>query len=182
MAALIVKLPGACKRVCGVVCSNNASPEKIDKVRREVRQLRNELRLWRNRFDTELVLDVPLSAVPVSQKYKRLDALVNALVFEVILARLMGSVMVSVRFLMEDEIQQHSTYIAKIEQSSVRHDYRIAFYMTQKYTMAASLLETSHLWRAPCLSSDLIEAWKFRQWYDRCSATVAIGMITVRTG
>ena len=163
----MVKLPGACKRVGDVVCSTNPSPAAITTARQEVRQLRKALRQWRNLFDTELIIDPPPASVPPSQRYKRLDALANALVLEVVLARLAGSVQVSERFAMEDEIQQHGAHIASMEASCYARDYRTAFYLSQKYVIAAALMETSHLWRAPCSSSgELIEAWKFRAWCE----------------
>lgn len=166
LGALIVRLPGACKRVGDVVCSDNPSAEAIEGVRHEVRQLREQLRLWRIRFDTELSLDLPLSGAAASQRHKRLDALANEFILDVLLARLLGSVQVSERFLLEDVIQQHGAYILETRGDCIRHDFRAAFYMTQKYAVAVSVIETSHLWRAPCLSGELIEAWKFRQWCD----------------
>ncbi|KAB5562766.1 hypothetical protein GE09DRAFT_1109617 [Coniochaeta sp. 2T2.1] len=167
MGMLIIPLPGACKRVGDVVCSENPSPEAIEAVRREVRDLRKGIRLWRNRFDTEVLLNLPSARVSAGEKYKRLDALANALIFEIILARLMGSVVPSDRFVMEDEIQQHGAYIARIEQECMKEDYRTAFYMNQKRMIAMSLIESSPLWRLPVSRPEgLIEAWKFRQWCD----------------
>ncbi|OIW31239.1 hypothetical protein CONLIGDRAFT_631160 [Coniochaeta ligniaria NRRL 30616] len=166
IANLIHRLPGACKRVGDVVCGDNPSAEDIERVRQEVRQLRKEIRLFRNRFDTQLIVELPLSTVSVSDKYKRLDTLANALMCEILSARLMGSVSVSERFLMEDEIQQHGSYISKMEETSNGNDYRTAFYMSQKGVIVLSLMDTSPLWRAPCRSDDIIEAWKFRRWCD----------------
>jgi hypothetical protein len=166
MGNLITRLPGSCKRVGDVVCNDNPSAEDLERVRQEVRQLRKEIRLFRNRLDTELIIDLPSSTVSVSDKYKRLDIFANALLFQMISARLMGSVAVSERFLMEDEIQQHGTYVSKMEETSNRNDYRTGFYMSQKGLIATSLMETSPLWRAPCRSDEIIEAWKFRQWCD----------------
>lgn len=166
MGNLITRLPGACKRVGDVVCCDNPSAEDLERVRQEVRQLRKEIRLFRNRFDTQLIVELPSSAVSVSDKFKRLDALANALLFEIISARLMGSVSVSERFLMEDEILQHGSYISNMEETSKGNDYRTSFYMSQKGVIAESLIGTSPLWRAPCRSKDTIEAWKFREWCD----------------
>ena len=59
------------------------------------------MRHWRTKFDAELIVNLPTSVVSVSDKYKCLDALGNAFVFEIVLARLMESVSVSQRFRME---------------------------------------------------------------------------------
>jgi len=167
MVVLIIGLPGAVKRVGDVICSDSPTTNSIASVRREVRDLRKGIRLWRNRFDTELLLNLPSAPVSASEKYKRLDALANALMFEIILARLIGSVIPSDRFVMEDEIQEHGAYIARIEEECMKQDYRTAFYMSQKGMIAVSLMESSPLWRLPVQrQEDLIEAWKFRQWCD----------------
>jgi hypothetical protein len=166
LVTLIVKMPGVCKRVGDVVCGIDSSPNAISTVRHEVQQLRRELRRWRSVFDAELVASTAPCSIPASRRNKRLDTLANALIFQSLLARLAGSIQAWGRFLTEEEILQNCAYIARIEETCMARDYRTAFYMEQKQTVAASLLETSHLWRDPYSTGDLIEAWKFRTWCD----------------
>jgi hypothetical protein len=165
LALLMHRMPGACKRVGDVVCGENPSKAAINTVREEVRQLRHDLRQWRKSFDTELILDLSSEAVSTRDRYKRLDALGNALVSEIIVARLLGSVSASERFLMEDEIQESATYIHKNMETSMRNDYRTALYLSQKAMVGVACVKTSHLWRAPRVS-ELIEPWKFAAWCD----------------
>lgn len=166
MSNIILRLPGACKRVGDVVCSDQPTASQIEAVRQEVRLLRREIRLWRNKFDIKLILDLPSLKVSLKNNCKRIDALGHALLCEAVLARLMGSVTVSDRFLMEDEVQEAGSYLNKIVETFELNNYRTTFYLSQKARITASLMKTSHFWRAPCLSGDLIEAWKFRQWCD----------------
>lgn len=165
-AVLIIRMPGICKRVGDIICSEEASSEAVQPLRQELRQLRQELQRWRNRFDTQLIIETTSSVMSAEEKYKRFDSLGNALVFSLICARLLGSVSLPERFILEDEIQTITAYIQEVEESVASSSFRTSLYLEQKLAIGHRTMKTAHLWREPCQGEVVIESWKFGQWCD----------------
>jgi hypothetical protein len=164
MFQTVARLPGVCNRVGAVICNEHRTPEELEAVRQEVRAIHLRIRHWQNRFQTALIEAGP--ATLAADKEKRFEWLGTALVVSVVSSRLLGSVSLAERFILEDEVQLSASHIKDMEEKVLGKNYRVGFYMMQKSALAAGTLATTDLWREPCSSDTVIEAWKFRRWCE----------------
>jgi transposase-like protein len=163
---LKAKLSGLAKRTNHAVAIQDAlQPQDFEAIAAELRVVRSAVVAWRRTFNTALIHTEERSRNDTMDFGKRYELLGISLVVNIILSRLLCSIVPNDRALLEEEVQNLAAEMEAV-QESLEHNQRAKFFFAQKSKTADAAIATHPYFRDVLYSGKVVELWRLEKFFE----------------
>ncbi|KAF4613431.1 hypothetical protein G7Y89_g15456 [Cudoniella acicularis] len=160
------KIPGLVKKTNhAVFIQETLQPKDFDALADEIRVVRTAIVTWRRKFNTALLHAEPHPQNKTIDFAKRYELLGISLIINIMLSRLLASIVPNDRALLEEEAQNLAIELKSV-QGSLGHSKRAQFYFEQKAKLADAAIDTHEEFREEIGSGRVVESWRLERFFE----------------
>lgn len=158
-------LPGIAKRTNHAVLKQDTFQlEDFEAIAADIRDLRSSILTWRSNFNVALLNVDERTRADATDFGKRYELLSLSIISNIILNRLLLSIMPKERVVLEEEVQILAVEL-KTVQGSLKHNRRAEFFLGQKAKIADAAINTHMYFRDVLDSGVIVEMWRLEKFF-----------------
>jgi hypothetical protein len=165
LTVIKVKIPGLAHRVShAVAVQDTLQLGDFETIATDLYSIRSNILTWRLRFNVALMHAVQQCGDLTNSFDKRFELLGLSLLMNIVVDRLLCSIMPNTRFLLEEEVQNLAKEF-KALQDSQDYSQRVDLFLREKAEIADAAIATHAEFQQLISSGKIIESWRLQSFF-----------------
>lgn len=160
------KVAGLAKRTNhAVVIQDTLELRDFEAIAFDISVVRSAIVTWRRKFNTALIHAEERSRDDTMDFGKRYELLGLSLIINIVVSRLLCSIVPKDRALLEEEVQNQAVELKAVA-GSLEHNRRAEFFFAQKGKIADAAIATHVYFQDVLDSGEIIERWRLEKFFE----------------